>query len=102
VEGNTATFALPNAAHRERCEDVRGTVEEAIGGHFGMPVSLVLTVDESASPATTGAAPAARGAGTLPPDDEADHEVDPDQPSGSPALVAEARLLEAFPGAQEV
>ena len=32
----------------------------------------------------------------------ADDEVDPDQPSGTFESVAQARLLEAFPGAQEV
>ncbi|MGH8980165.1 MAG: hypothetical protein ACRDWE_03965, partial [Acidimicrobiales bacterium] len=29
-------------------------------------------------------------------------EIDPDQPTGSMESVAEARLLEAFPGAEEV
>jgi DNA polymerase-3 subunit gamma/tau len=135
VEDGTATFALPNASHRERCEEVRGSVEEAIGAYFGTPVSLVLTVDElpatappasravrapasatpasatpasatpaSATPASaTPASVATRRAtpatvGGLHPDDE----VDPDQPSGSLESVAQARLLEAFPGAQEV
>ncbi len=99
VEGRTATFALPNAAHRDRCEEVVGIVEEAIGKHFGTRVSLELTVEESAAPATAGGTrtgPAV--AGMLGPEDE----VDPDQPSGSLQAVAEARLLEAFPGAEEV
>ncbi len=130
VEGRTATFALPNASHRDRCEEVRGPVEQAIGAHFGTPVSLALTVDETGGASTTGAtrsrgrpeapgapgvlaagtaeesghmpgqrtAPRAGTAGGLHPDDE----VDPDQPSGPIETVAEARLLEAFPGAQEV
>jgi DNA polymerase-3 subunit gamma/tau len=91
VEGHTVTYALPNAAHRERCEDVRPLVERAIGAHFSTPIELALTVDESA-----GATPAADA--RLHPDDE----VDPDRPSGTLESVAEARLLEAFPGAQEV
>ena len=122
VEDRTATFALPNAAHRERCEEVRRIVEEAIGAHFGTRVSLALTVDDlpaspvaavrapapatlaaatpaSATPASAVPGRAAEGTvGGLPPDDE----VDPDQPSGSFESVAQARLLEAFPGAQEV
>ena len=135
VEDRTATFALPNASHRERCEEVRGTVEEAIGAYFATPVSLVLTVDElpatappasravrapaSATPASATSASATSASATpasatsafavprraapatvggLHPDDE----VDPDQPSGSLESVAQARLLEAFPGAQEV
>ncbi len=138
VEGRTATFALPNAAHRDRCEEVRGVVEQAIGSYFGTPVTLELTVDEPGASATTAAsstegAPAgggtatgfARGArasggaragdragvgpGGGPYDDpyddaygDPDDEIDPEQPSGSIEAVAEARLLEAFPGAQEV
>ncbi|HTX62713.1 MAG TPA: hypothetical protein VMD28_03690, partial [Acidimicrobiales bacterium] len=103
VEGRDVTYALPNAAHRERCEDVRAVVEQAIASHFSTPITLVLTVDESSTSATTGASPAdAVGGGSVYPDDEADHEIDPNQPSGSPQSVAEARLLEAFPGAQEV
>jgi DNA polymerase III subunit gamma/tau len=99
VDGRTATFALPNAAHRERCEDVRGMVEAAIGAHFATPVSLALTVDDAPAPAAPGTtSPASVPGPGLHPDDE----VDPDQPSGSPESVAEARLLEAFPGAQEV
>jgi DNA polymerase-3 subunit gamma/tau len=100
VEERTATFALPNAAHRDRCEDVRRTVEEAISSHFGTHVSLELTVDDSAAPSATGRVPTdpTERAGTVHPEDE----VDPDQPSGSLQSVAEARLLEAFPGAEEV
>ncbi len=100
VDGRTATFALPNAAHRDRCDEVRGIVEEAISSHFGTGISLELTVDESAARATTDAAPAGLvdQAAMLHPEDE----VDPDQPSGSLQAVAEARLLQAFPGAEEV
>ena len=35
VEDGAAAFALPNAAHRDRCEDVRPVVEEALAAHFG-------------------------------------------------------------------
>jgi DNA polymerase-3 subunit gamma/tau len=94
VDGRTATFALPNATHRDRCEDVRPLVEQAIGAHFGSPVSLALTVDDS--PASS--PPSSKTGATFHPEDE----IDPDQPSGSLEAVAEARLLEAFPGAQEV
>ncbi len=86
VEGRTVTFALPNAAHRDRCEDVRPLVEGAIGAHFATTLELVLTVDESPDA----------------PPNAADDEVDPDRPSGSLESVATAQLLEAFPGAQEV
>ena len=91
MEGETATFAVPNATHREKCEDVRGLVEHAIGAHFGAPVTLVLTVDDR----RTGAD---RPEHALQPDDE----IDPTQPAVTLEAAAQARLLEAFPGAQEV
>ena len=112
VDEQGAHFALPNAAHRERCADLVPTVEAALAAHFGTPVTLVLDVDDATAPAA-GAAPgrptpggADSGAGAN--DDEMDH-VDPadllhdapDAPADQ-ASAAEARLLEAFPGASEV
>ena len=134
VDGSTAVFALPNAAHCERCEDVRSVVEDAIAAHLGSPVTLTLVVDgsgdasaadpgraDAASPspsaasfgrpaAAAGAGPASaspngtgRPAGST--TDEVDEEVfDPDDVVDAVPVesVAEARVLEAFPGAEEV
>jgi hypothetical protein len=53
VEDGTARFALPNEAHRERCEVLRAEVEEALAAHFGRPVPMTLVVDDAdAVPAT--------------------------------------------------
>jgi DNA polymerase-3 subunit gamma/tau len=104
-----AHFALPNAAHRDRCLEMVPTVEEKLRAHFGSPVMLVLDVDEGAS---SSPAPAARPRpGQAPnqsvrePDvetlDPAEYAEDPDAPSDQ-ASEAQARLLEAFPGASEV
>jgi DNA polymerase-3 subunit gamma/tau len=41
-----AVFALENAPARDRAEKYRATVEQALAGHFGAPVKLVL-VDEA-------------------------------------------------------
>jgi DNA polymerase-3 subunit gamma/tau len=78
VEDGAAVFALPNAAHRDRCQDVCPIVEKALAAHFGVPVPLRLVVDDGA--------PAA----------------DPSPVLVDDGLGAEARLLEAFPGAEEV
>ena len=135
TEGSTAVFALPNAAHCERCEDVRSVVEDAIAAHLGSPVTLTLVVDGSGDGSATGpggsgtaststapssspspaAAAAGRGpAGTTPngtgsPADSTTNEVDeevfdPDDVVDAVPVesVAEARVLEAFPGAEEV
>jgi hypothetical protein len=131
AEGSTAVFALPNAAHCERCEDVRSVVEDAIAAHLGSPVTLSLVVDGSgegaadtgrpgaastSAPSPVGSTAATRpgpvGAvpnGTGSPVDSATHEADeevfdPDDVVDAVPVesVAEARVLEAFPGAEEV
>jgi hypothetical protein len=93
VEGGAALFALPNKIHRDRCEEVRAMVEEALAAHFGMPVPLRLVVDE---------APAAPPAGEAP--EPVEEVVQIDDLREAPAAVTspEERLKQAFPGAQEV
>ena len=109
VDEQGAHFALPNAAHRDRCLEMVPTVEQKLSAHFGAPVKLVLDVDEGApsppaparSPARETADPPTRQpeAESLDPADFA--EEDPDAGSDQ-ASEAHARLLEAFPGASEV
>jgi hypothetical protein len=109
VDEQGAHFALPNAAHRERCLEMVPTVEQKLTAHFGAPVKLVLQVDESGSAPQAPARPPSRsGAGA--PDREPEAEIlDPaDYAEAGPeaesdqASEAHARLLEAFPGASEV
>ena len=112
VDEQGAHFALPNAAHRERCADLVPTVEAALAAHFGTPVTLVLDVDDAAPPAASAASgrttPRGGDPGAGAADDDMDH-IDPaellDDAPDAPAdqaSAAEARLLEAFPGASEV
>jgi hypothetical protein len=113
VDGEGAHFALPNAAHREQCAEQQAVVEKALSDHFGTTVSLVLDIDDTAAPpaARSGPSPAAArpssGAApspAAPPADEIDY-VDPselDDTSTDQASAAQARLLQAFPGASEV
>jgi len=88
------------------------TVEAALAAHFGTRVTLVLDVDDATAPAAGAASgrtmPRGDDHGAGANDDEMDH-VDPadllhDAPDASAdqASAAEARLLEAFPGASEV
>jgi DNA polymerase III subunit gamma/tau len=88
VEDGAAVFALPNIAHCDRCQEVRPVVEEALSAHFGVRIPLRLVVEGSAP-----------SQATLELSDGDD--FDPtDQGDGQ--SVAEARLREAFPGAEEV
>jgi hypothetical protein len=114
-----AQFALPNAAHRDRCTELASQVEAALSAHFGAPVRLVLVVDggspggEAGGPA---AAPPRPDGPVVPPAplnphdihlEEAD-EVDPEELVAATTgeineeSAAEARLLETFPGTSEV
>jgi DNA polymerase III subunit gamma/tau len=108
-DGRAATFALPNAPHRDHCEKQRAAVEAALARHFGHPVPLRLVTDAevggpgagadlAATPAA-GPGPGGSTANPSPPDDEdvgdvADLEDAPDTGSGLD------RLTEAFPGAE--
>ena len=60
VDERGAVFALPNAAHRSRCEEHRAGVEQVLSDHFGRPVPLVLVVDDGATVAATADAGEAR------------------------------------------
>jgi DNA polymerase-3 subunit gamma/tau len=127
VDGDHAVYGLPNETHRTRCEDMRGEVEGALADHFGRPIPLRLVTDPGADPAldrpvpragsaaptssSQGAAGRSPGAGNAGPttadaDEEEDETVYFDESQlGEVADVgnlAEERLLQAFPGAEEV
>jgi DNA polymerase-3 subunit gamma/tau len=110
VDSAGVSFALPNAAHRDRCAELAPVVEGALTQHFGTPIHLVLVVDGGVEvpPAPPGAA---AGGSTHPPspeDPEGAEEVDLEDIRAATstdtdqASAAEARLLEAFPGTSEV
>jgi hypothetical protein len=104
-----ARFALPNAAHRDRCAELAPQVEAALTAHFGAPVSLVLVVDDGTGALAPRGLPASRAelSGPLPGEFEELGEEDPaDLMAASvegpdQASAAEARLREAFPGLSE-
>ena len=52
VDERGAVFALPNAAHRSRCEEHRAGVEQILSDHFGRLVPLVLVIDDGTTTAT--------------------------------------------------
>jgi hypothetical protein len=114
VDEQGAHFALPNAAHREQCTDQQSVVEAALSDHFGTRIALVLDIDDSGSPpgarpgrspAASPGSPGAAPAPSAPPMDDVE-DIDPrdimEDTSTDQASAAEARLLQAFPGASEV
>ncbi|HEY2213860.1 MAG TPA: hypothetical protein VGH31_02300, partial [Acidimicrobiales bacterium] len=111
VEQSAVQFALPNAAHRDRCAELASVVESALTQHFGTPVTLQLIVDDGRTGAADAAPPVVAtpsAGGAAVEYDKGIEEVDIDDfemdAAGQPdqAAAAEARLLEAFPGTSEV
>jgi DNA polymerase III subunit gamma/tau len=93
VEDGVALFALPDQNWLGRCEEVRPEAEAALAAHFGRAVPIRLVLDEGqvqASPTT------------IPADDPEIFDIS-ELEDAPPGLTSpEQRLLEAFPGAEEV
>jgi DNA polymerase-3 subunit gamma/tau len=93
VEDGAAVFGLPNAVHRDRCEECRTDVEAALAAHFGRPVPLRLVVD-------TGAVPPPTGSAAHLPDDDGPVDVHDLVDAPAETVSGVDRLTQAFPGAQ--
>jgi hypothetical protein len=103
-----AVFAVPNAAHAEKCEEFRNDVERVLAEHFGRTVPLTIIVESTAptppaapAPAAPAPAPAKKAA---PPEPEPEHEavVDVHELDDAPPdnRTGVDQLTEAFPGAE--
>ena len=124
-DGTDAIFALPNDVHVAQAESLRAEVADALARHFGQPIGLRLVADGTWAPGGTtdpaaGAdaphAPDARPTGPGPDSravsteeaEELDELLAARDASDAPDVVAsgiaweEERLLQAFPGAEEV
>ncbi len=121
LDGDVASFALPDPVHRDMCETCREDVEAALTAHFGTRIRIRLTVDETSTGLQRRSPARGPRAATPERDNAADHtdaqdtdiapseieEVLSGDDAGTPAdgvagATPEARLLEAFPGAREV
>ncbi len=99
VDDRTAIFAVPDKHLMSRAETVRGEAEAALGRHFGRPVPLRLIVDQGGRPVDRAMPPStSRDPAASPEAFEVDELTDAPSPVTSP----EQRLLDAFPGAEEV
>ena len=97
VDERGAVFALPNAAHRSRCEEHRAGVEQVLSDHFGRPVPLVLVVDDGAPGVTP---PLAVATVDEPVEESIDvHELEDAPPDKRTDLD---RIAAVFPGAELV
>jgi DNA polymerase-3 subunit gamma/tau len=97
VDDSSAVYAVPDKGLLSRAEPSRFEVEAALSAHFGRPVPLRLVLDDAALP---GAAP--RAPADAMPEDPSDYDLDDLQSAPEAIVSPEQRVLEAFPGAEEV
>jgi hypothetical protein len=94
VDDGVAHFALPNEVHRKMSEPYRAEAEGALTAHFGVPVRLKLVVEDAPTPATTEADAAA--------EEETITAAELVDAGDEGVATPEDRLMQAFPGAEEV
>ncbi|MEY2469594.1 MAG: polymerase subunit gamma/tau [Actinomycetota bacterium] len=101
VDAPTPTFALPTEIHRQRCEEVRADVQDALSAHFGRTVPLTLVVE--AGPASSDVIERPQSGHPSSAKEDVDEDVgDVSELEDAPPVASPtARLLEAFPGAME-
>lgn len=109
-----AVYAVPDRGLLARAEANRPEVETALAQHFGRPVRLRLVLDDHAppvggpGPAGGGGRDAAGGgdpggwSSDAGPEDEAAYDWADMEEAPAAVTSPEQRLLEAFPGAEEV
>jgi DNA polymerase III subunit gamma/tau len=97
--GDTAVYAVPDKGLLGRAQAGRAEVEAALSAHFGRPIPLELVLDEGGRPAP---AEAALSATDIDADDPADYRMADLEDAPAGVMSPEQRLLEAFPGAEEV
>ncbi len=108
LDGDDASFGLPNAHVIDRCEEVQSDVEAALTAKFNRPIriSLVVDGDSTTTSAPPSSAPTARPTKATPePADEAVEEVgDISELENAPDVASTGieRLTQAFPGAEVI
>jgi DNA polymerase III subunit gamma/tau len=102
VDATSAVYALPDHGLLARSQTVRQEVEAALTAHFGRPVPLRLILDDAGAPPLR-SAPEAPPLAEPTEDDDPDNYALEDLEDVAAAVVSpEQRLLDAFPGAEEV
>ncbi|MBO0748487.1 MAG: hypothetical protein J2O47_09045, partial [Acidimicrobiaceae bacterium] len=96
---DAAIYALPDAGLLSRAETTRADFERALASHFGRPVPVRLVLDDKPSPlADPTGGPSAPVAG----EEDPRNYVLAEMEDATAVVSPEQRLLQAFPGAEEV
>ena len=98
VDERGAVYAVPDKTLLTRARPGVPEVEEALASHFGRAVPFALVLDDAAPPAPS------RADDPPPPEEEdpADYVLEDMEDVVGEVLSPERRLMEAFPGAEEV
>jgi DNA polymerase-3 subunit gamma/tau len=96
VDADAAVYALPDKGLISRAQPVRGEAEAALAAHFGRPVPLRLVLDDGGTPVGGREEPPTE------PEDPAGYDLDQLEDAEPGVTSPEQRLMEAFPGAEEV
>ena len=97
--GETAVYAVPDRGLLARAQAGRAEVEAALSEHFGRQIPLDLVLDEGA---LTGPAAGDPAPPVADPEDPADYHLADLEDAPAVLTSPEQRLMEAFPGAEEV
>lgn len=101
-EAGSAVYAVPDKGLLTRAEPNRGEVEAALTAHFGRRVPLRLVLDEGPAPVPGDATGSPQSGHQEPEDDPAGYDWAEMEDAPTGVVSPEQRLLEAFPGAEEV
>nr|MDQ2754786.1 hypothetical protein [Actinomycetota bacterium] len=100
VEDGAAVFALPDAGLLSRAQDVKAEAEAALAAHFGRSIPLRLVMDQDPTPPRPHEV--AKPAVTQGEEDPDAYNLAEMEDAGAAVVSPAQRLLEAFPGAEEV
>ena len=102
VEGDTATFAVPNIHVVERCDEVKSEVETALANKVGRPIAIDVVVDAGEGPPSK-MKPTAK---PKPPqsNDDPDEVLDVSELKDASDVASNSidRLTQAFPGSRVI
>lgn len=104
-EPDAAVYAVPDRGLLSRAETNRAEVEAALAAHFGRRIPLELVLDGSgpaAAPADSRVGEPGPRFDEPPPEDPSAYEWAEMQEAPTESVSPEQRLLDAFPGAEEV
>jgi hypothetical protein len=92
----TAVYAVADPGLLARALPMQLEIETALASSFGRPIAVSLVVDGESVPVRAAEVPADE------PEDESVWDVEHLSDAGPGVISPEQRLLEAFPGAEEV